>query len=235
MRRVLPARWPHGRHLGRPRALLPANNAAVRARARVFVWTDAFASLGAELRGQRVAPRLTLAHLRRVGALPSPQPCQRVLPASGAAVRAVSHLDSIRIFLTATDAERLSTRSGHADPLPPNPFLDLQHPQAGRGPPPPPPRGEGAAALGHSPRSRGPVTELDPNPRWTSSRGSASGRPQRAFSPVGEKMTGQAFISSLSQSSPVSVTAEQIYISSSTVRPHAARGPPRSPFSCAFR
>lgn len=47
----------------------------------------------------------------------------------------------------------------------------------------------------------------------------ASGRPQRAFSSVGKKMTGQAFIFPLSQSGPVSVTAEQIYISSSTGRP----------------
>lgn len=42
----------------------------------------------------------------------------------------------------------------------------------------------------------------------------ASGGPQRAFSSVGKKMKGQAFIFSLSQNNPVSVTAEQIYISS---------------------
>lgn len=51
----------------------------------------------------------------------------------------------------------------------------------------------------------------------------ASGRPGRAFSSVGKKMPGRRLFS-LSQNNAVCVTAEQIYISSSTDRPHSARG-----------
>ena len=51
----------------------------------------------------------------------------------------------------------------------------------------------------------------------------ASGRPGRAFSSIGKKMLGRRLFS-LSQNNAVCVTAEQIYISSSTDRPHSARG-----------